>query len=163
MQPHGIGGEVKIAPETDDPSRFHLLKTIYVGSSMESAMSFDILSVRLQPSKYGITVVVGLAGVSGRDEAEKLKKLKVYAREEDLPELEDGEFFFSDLIDMEVLLADKSPIGKVKDIIERLGQNLILVSREGKPDAMIPMVDAFVLEINFESSFIIVDPIEGLL
>lgn len=163
VQPHGIGGEVKIAPETDDPNRFHALKTIYVGSSMETTTSFDILSVRLQPSKYGITVVVKLAGINSRDEVEKLKKLKVFAKEADLPELEVGEYYFSDLIDMLVCHIDKSEVGVVIDVIEGPGQNLLVVSREGKPNAMIPMVEEFIVEIDFDSNLIFIDPIEGLL
>ncbi|MDA1029224.1 MAG: ribosome maturation factor RimM [Bacteroidetes bacterium] len=163
VQPHGIAGELKIAPETDDPNRFHALKTIYVGSSMESTTSFDILSVRLQPSKYGITVVVKLAGINSRDEVEKLKKLKVFAMESDLPKLEDGEYYFSDLIDMLVCNTDKSEVGVVIDVIEGPGQNLLVVSREGKPNAMIPMVEEFIVEIDFDSNLIFIDPIEGLL
>lgn len=163
VQPHGIGGEVKIAPETDDPNRFHALKTIYVGSSMETTTSFDILSVRLQPSKYGITVVVKLAGINSRDEVEKLKKLKVFAKEADLPELEVGEYYFSDSIDMLVCHIDKSEVGVVIDVIEGPGQNLLVVSREGKPNAMIPMVEEFIVEIDFDSNLIFIDPIEGLL
>lgn len=163
VQPHGIGGELKIAPETDDPSRFQDLKTIYVGSSRETALSFDIMSVRLQPSKYGITVVVGLSGVVGRDEAEKLSKLTVYAREDDLPELEDGEYFLSDLLELDVQLEDRVHIGKVIDVIEGRGQNILLVAREGLPNVMIPMVDEFIVEIDFDSNSITIDPIEGLL
>jgi len=163
VQPHGISGELKIAPETDDPNRFHALKTIYVGPTMESAVSFDILSVRLQPSKYGITVVVRLAGINSRDEVEKLKKLKVYALESDLPELEDGEYFLSDLIDMQVCLPDKTDVGVVIDVIEGQSQNLLVVSREGKPNALIPMVEEFIVEIDFDSNMISIDPIEGLL
>ena len=163
VQPHGIGGELKIAPETDDQSRFQDLKTIYVGSSRETALSFDIMSVRLQPSKYGITVVVGLSGVVGRDEAEKLSKLTVYAREDDLPELEDGEYFLSDLLELDVQLEDGVHIGKVIDVIEGRGQNILLVAREGLPNVMIPMVDEFIVEIDFDSNSITIDPIEGLL
>ena len=163
VQPHGIGGELKIAPETDDPSRFQDLKTIYVGSSRETALSFDIMSVRLQPSKYGITVVVGLSGVVGRDEAEKLSKLTVYAREDDLPELEDGEYFLSDLLELDVQLEDGVHIGKVIDVIEGRGQNILLVAREGLPNVMIPMVDEFIVEIDCDPNSITIDPIEGLL
>jgi 16S rRNA processing protein RimM len=163
VQPHGVTGELKIAPETDDPSRFQELETIYVGSDSESTTSFDIMSVRLQPSKYGTTVVVRLDGIESRDAAEKLNKLKVYAREDDLPELEEGEFFLSDLIDLKVCLPDQTEVGKVIDVIEGRGQNLLLVSREGKPNAMIPMVDEFIVEIDFDSNLITIDPIEGLL
>jgi len=101
--------------------------------------------------------------VVGRDEAEKLSKLTVYAREDDLPELEDGEYFLSDLLELDVQLEDGVHIGKVIDVIEGRGQNILLVAREGLPNVMIPMVDEFIVEIDFDSNSITIDPIEGLL
>jgi len=163
VQTHGIGGEVKIAPETDDPARFQSLKTIYVGSNTESAVSFDLLSVRLQPSKFGITVVAKLSGIDRIEDAESLAKLKVYALESDLPALEDGEFYFSDLIDMVVVDLQDEKIGTVIDVIEGRGQNILVVQRKSMPDVMIPMVDEFIVEIDFDANQIQIDPIEGLL
>ena len=163
VRPHGVIGELKVAPETDDPSRFQLLKSIYVGSNADTTTSFDILSVRLQPSKYGVTVILKLDGVNSREEAEKLNKLRLFAQTDDLPPLEEGEFYLSDLIGMSVIQEVETIIGTVSDVIERPGQNLLLVQREGKPDAMIPMVDAFIEEIDFDNSSISILPIDGLL
>ena len=164
VRPHGVMGELKVAPETDDPSRFQVLKSIYVGSSEDTTTSFDILSVRLQPSKYGVTVVLQLEGVNSREEAEKLNKLRVFALSDDLPPLEEGEYYLSDLLGMEVVEQnDDTVIGTVRDVIERPGQNLLLVQRSGKPDVMVPLVDAFVGEIDFGANRILVSPIEGLL
>ena len=47
VRPHGIQGELKVAPETDDPDRFQSLETIHVGPNSDSTTSFDILSVSL--------------------------------------------------------------------------------------------------------------------
>lgn len=163
VQTHGIGGEVKIAPETDDPDRFQTLKTIYVGSTSESAVSFDLLSVRLQPSKFGITVVAKLSGIDRIEDAESLAKQKVFALESDLPELEDGEYYLSDLIDMVVVDLQNEMVGKVIDVYEGRGQNMLVVKRKSLPDVLIPMVDEFIVEINFDSNQIQIDPIEGLL
>lgn len=163
VRPHGVTGELKIAPETDDPTRFQNLKAVFVGSNVESATSFDILSVRLQPSKYGITVLVKLAGVDSREDAEKLNKLTVFALEDDLPALEEGEYFFSDLIGLMVSTPEKKGIGTVSEIIEKFGQNLLVVSRPGEADVMIPMVDEFIMELDFDRKEVIIDPVEGLL
>ena len=163
VRPHGVLGELKIAPETDDPTRFQSLKTILVGPNSDSTTSFDILSVRLQQSKYGITVIVQLSGIESREEAEKLNKLLVFSKLEDLPELEEGEYFLSDLIGLQVFAESDVLVGQVIDVIEGRGHNLLLVRRESKPDVMIPMVDAFIEEIDFDSDRITIMTIEGLL
>ena len=74
VRPHGVMGEIKVAPETDDPDRFTELKSVLVGSDEDSTTSFDIVSVRLQPSKYGITVLLTLSGMTDRQSAERLNK-----------------------------------------------------------------------------------------
>lgn len=163
IRPHGVLGEIKIAPDTDDPNRFHDLKTIYVGADEASTMSFEILSVRLQPSKYGITVLAQLSGINGRGEAEALNKLKVYASEEDLPPLEEGEFFYSDLIDMTVVLSDGNTVGKVMDVIEGTGQDILVIRRDSGAQVMVPLVNEFVVDLDLDSGKITIDPIEGLL
>jgi len=163
VRPLGVLGELKIAPETDDPGRFQYLKTIYVGADEASALSFEILSVRLQPSKYGITVLALLSGISSRQDAETLNKMRVFASEEDLPPLEDGEFFYSDLIGMTVVLSDGETVGEVEDVIEGSGQDILLIRRDTGAKVMIPLVDEFIVELNLDSRQIIIDPVEGLL
>lgn len=163
VRPHGVMGEIKVAPETDDPDRFSQLKSVLVGSDEDSTTSFDIVSVRLQPSKYGITVLLALSGVTDRESAERLNKLKVFVDQNDLPPLEDGEFYYSDLIGMTVATADDPELGTVKDVIEGPGQDLLLVKRTSGAEVMIPLVDAFVVEIDFDADRILVDPVEGLL
>lgn len=163
VRPHGVTGEIKVAPETDDPDRFRQLKSILVGENSSSTKSFDILSVRLQPSKYGITVLLALSGVNDRQAAERLNKLKVYADENDLPPLEEGEFYYSDLIGLAVVTNEEADIGEVKDVIEGPGQDLLVIKRSSGAEVMIPLVEAFVVEIDFDQGKIILDPVEGLL
>ena len=163
VRPHGVMGEIKVAPETDDPDRFTELKSVLVGSDEDSTTSFDIVSVRLQPSKYGITVLLTLSGVTDRQSAERLNKLKVFVDQNDLPPLEEGEFYYSDLIGMKVASSDEPDLGIVKDVIEGPGQDLLLVKKSSGAEIMIPFVDAFVVEIDFDNDQILVDPVEGLL
>ena len=54
---HGLHGEVKVIPETDDPTRFMDLETVFVGGSPERAIAQSIESIRFQEGKHGVTVV----------------------------------------------------------------------------------------------------------
>lgn len=163
VRPHGVLGEVKVAPETDDPGRFHELETVYVGADEASAVSFDIVSVRLQPSKYGITVLLMLAGVSGREAAEAMCKKNVYADEADLPALEDGEYYFSDLIGLQVETLEGEQVGTVEDILEGPGQDLLVIRTPAGAKVMVPLVPELVPEIDIEAGRIGIDPVDGLL
>lgn len=163
VKPHGVLGELKVAPETDDPDRFHSLETIHVGPNEGSTSSFDIVSVRLQPSRYGITVLLQLDGISTREAAEALGKQRVFASQDDLPPLEDGEFFYSDLIGLSVETLEGELVGTVADVYERPGQDLLVIQRNEGGRAMVPLVPEFVPDIDLEGSVLRIDPLDGLL
>lgn len=163
VRPHGVLGEVKVAPETDDPGRFQELETVYVGVDEASAVSFDIVSVRLQPSKYGITVLILFDGVSSREAAEALGKKNVYADEADLPALEDGEYYLSDLIGLKVETLDGAEVGTVMDVLEGPGQDLLVIRTPSGGRVMVPLVPELVPEIDIDAGRIGIDPVDGLL
>jgi 16S rRNA processing protein RimM len=163
VRPHGVLGEVKVAPETDDPDRFYELETIYVGADEASAVSFDIVSVRLQPSKYGITVLLMLAGVSGREAAEALCKNNVYADVADLPALEDGEYYLSDLVGLKAETLEGTEVGVVEDVLEGPGQDLLVIRTPAGGRVMVPLVPELVPDIDLDAGRIGIDPVDGLL
>ena len=163
VRPHGVLGEVKVAPETDDPGRFQELDSVYVGADEASSVSFDIVSVRLQPSKYGITVLLLFEGVSSREAAEAMCKKNVYADEADLPALEDGEYYFSDLIGLSVATLDGAAVGTVADVLEGPGQDLLVIQTPVGGRIMVPLVPELVPEIDIAAGRITIDPVDGLL
>jgi 16S rRNA processing protein RimM len=163
VRPHGVLGELKVAPETDDPDRFHDLETVYIGADEASVTSFDIVSVRLQPSKYGITVLLGLDGVPNRNAAEAMGKQRIFASEDDLPSLEEGEYYLSDLIGLPVTTVEGEDIGSVADVMEGPGQDLLVVVRPSGGRVMIPLVPELVPEVDTARGQIVIDPVDGLL
>ena len=163
VKPHGVLGELKVAPETDDPERFHNLEAVLVGPDAGSTTSFDLVSVRLQSSRYGITVLLQLEGVTSREAAEALCKQRVFASQDDLPPLEDGEFYYSDLIGLAVETLEGESVGSVLDVFERPGQDLLVIQRPEGGKVMLPFVPEIVPDIDMENSVLRIDPIEGLL
>lgn len=168
IRPHGVVGEMKVAPETDDPDRFHSLETVHVGVDETSTTSFDIVSVRMQPSKHGITVLLGLSGISDRAGAQSMAKQRVFALESDLPPLEEGEYYLSDLVGLSVHLMEgdssgDEPIGTVVDVRETPGQDLLVIKKETGGQVMVPIVDEFVVAVDIEAGRLDLDPIEGLI
>ena len=160
---HGVRGEVKVKPETDDPHRLLDLDTLFVGKTPESAKAHRVEALRLQPSKRGLTVVLKLEDIADRETADTLRSLHVYAREDDLPPLGEDEFFLDDLIGLEVVTEESEAVGKVKEILELPAQPVCVVARAGEADVLIPAVPEFIVDIDFDAGRLVVRPIEGLL
>lgn len=162
-KPHGVRGEMKVVPETDTPERFEELEICYVGARPEKAAPYPISSVRYQHSKRGITVLLALDAVADRDEAEVFRGQLVYAHRDDLPPLDDDEFFVDDLIDLDVVTASGAAVGTIVDVMDLPGHPVCVVARPGQPDALIPAVPEFIDAVDFEAGQVVIRPIEGLL
>jgi 16S rRNA processing protein RimM len=161
-RPHGVRGQVKVRPETDDPSRFLDLASVYVGVSAEMSAEMAIASVALQPTKQGVTVLLGLEGVTSREAAEARRGDIVYARADDLPVLSDDEWYLDDMIGMKVRHAD-GDIGIVLDVLELPAHPTMAIRRTDGREALIPAVSPFVVNVDVAGGVIHVELPEGLL
>ncbi len=162
LRPHGVRGELKVVPDTDDPQRFEDLEQLFIGRSITSVTAHTVRTVRHQQTKKGPLVLIRLEGIDDRNAAELLKGAFVYALLDELPVAED-EVFLHDLVGCAVETDTGQSIGTVRDILETPANPVYVVARPGKADAMIPGVPAFIDELNPEDGRIIIRPIEGLL
>lgn len=160
---HGVRGEVKVVPETDDPERLLGLERVFVGAAPERARALTVETIRFQPTRRGLVALVQLDGVVGREGADLLRGQHVYAAEADLPPLDEGEVFLHDLIGLAVVTDVGDAVGTVDDVLTGGAQPLLVVRREGKPDALVPDVDEIVTDVDLEAARITIAPPEGLL
>lgn len=163
FRPHGVHGELKVAPETDDPTRFEALDTVYVGPDEGRVTLHRITSVRYQETKRGITVILQLDGIADRGDAEVVAKQHLYATEDALPPLEEDELFVHDLIGLDVVTEDGETVGTLSNVLPMPAHDIYVVHRPGHAEQMIPAVDDFIVEIDLEAGRLVVRPIEGLL
>lgn len=162
-RPHGLEGELKIDPEhTDDPTRFEELPVVYLGSRPHRVRQHAVTSVRYQKTKRGTTVILGLAGIEDRDDAEAVTKFKVFATEEAL-ELGEGELFAHELVGWEVVSEDGTVLGTVANVMEMPAQDMFVVQTSDGQEEMIPAVEDFILNIDEETERVVVRPIDGLM
>lgn len=162
-RPHGVLGEVKVIPETDDPERLRALARVFVGDAPERAEERAVEGLRFQPTRHGTTVLVRFAGIADRDAADLLRGLHVFAAEADLPPLDEGEVFLHDLIGLAVVMEDGEAVGTVTDVLTGGAQPLLVVRRDGRPDALVPDVDEIVTHVDLDAERITIRPPEGLL
>ena len=152
---HGIRGEVKIFPTTDDVKRFDYLKEAYIDAGKEK-IKVEVSSVRY----FKNLVIVKFKGIDNDIERYKGKDLLV-TRENALP-LEEGEYYLADIIGANVYTEDGILFGSLEDVIET-GANLVYsVQHEGK-EVLLPVIDDCVKEVNVEEKKVIVHIMKGLL
>lgn len=160
---HGMDGELKVNPEhTDDPARFEELTTVYVGQSPRQVTAHDIASVRYHETKRGTTVILGLADVDTRSDAETLAKLRVFAHEDNL-ELAEDEVFIHDLVGLTVVTESGDELGTVANYMEMPAQDVFVVRRPDHEEAMIPAIEDFIIDVDIDGGQLVVRPIDGLI
>ncbi len=162
VRSHGLCGHIKVAPETDDPNRLAEIGSVFIGTTADSAISYGVESFSVQPSKYGLTMILGLRGISSRDSADGLRSLSVFVSVEDLPPLEPGEYFLDDLVGFRALSTNDSILGTVMDVLELPAQNALLVRQSDGSDRLVPLVSEIVSSIDMKAKTIRIHEIEGL-
>lgn len=161
-RPHGIHGEIKVSPETDDPLRIKGISKLYFGASSLRVLSKQVHSVRFQRSKNGTVVVLKLDGIDTREAAESFRKMKIFANRSDLPPLMDGEMYIHDLIGFSATTEFGEAVGTVIDVLETPAHLTFLVERDGRPDVLIPDVPEIITHIDLIEARIVIRPMEGL-
>lgn len=148
---HGIEGFIKVRSFTADPASlfdYHDWYRIEKGSLLPT--------FRLQERKTQTTFLVKIRNFEQREEAMRLTGLEIAVRKEELPLLTPGEFYFFELMGMDVINKNKIILGKVTDIFSTGANDVMVV--DGEKRHLIPfLLDRFVLKIAHDEKQILVD------
>lgn len=154
---HGVKGEVKVYPLTENINRFSQLKSVYIEKDNELTQ-LSVVSV-----KYLSTmVVIKFRDIDSIEDAQKLKNMYIKVDRKNAVKLPKDNFFICDVIDMDVYSTDTVFLGKVKDVM-KTGNNDVFVVENNKKEILIPALKAIFKEINMEERKIIVELPEGLI
>lgn len=157
---HGLKGEVKVYPTTDDPDRFYDLEKVFLdrSGSMENMLQLEVQNVRF----FKNLAIVKFKDYDNIDDVLPFRKGELYVDRADAIPLQEGEYFIGDIIGCRVLDEDDKELGTVKEFLETGAHDVMLVKTSGK-DLMIPYCDPFILEKAPEEGYIRVHLIPGLL
>jgi len=156
---HGIRGDLSVEVRTDEPEvRFA------PGSRLMTDLPGEPDVVVEWSKWHSGRLLLHLVGVDDRTAAEALRgaMLEVEVSPDDQPDDED-EFYDRQLVGLRVEQADGSLVGKVREVVHLPGQDLLVVAREGRPDAWVPFVSAIVTEVDLSAGRVVLDPPPGLL
>ncbi len=158
---HGLKGEVKVYPTTEDPDRFYDLDKVYLdlSGSMENLRELYVEKVRF----FKNLAIVKFEGIDSIDDVLSFRRGELYVDRADAIPLAEGEYFVGDLIGLQVLEdEDGHCLGTVWDLMETGAHNVMIVKGE-KKDIMIPYVRGqFITEVEPEQGFIKVHLIPGM-
>ena len=156
---HGINGEVKVFPTTDDINRFEILKDVILDTGKEH------LSLNIQSVKYFKNlVIVKFKGIDNINDIEKYKGKDLLVTRENAVPLEENEYFIADLIDIEVFNEEGEKLGILFDVMQT-GANDVYVIKldENDKELLLPNIDECILDVNIEEKTMKVHILEGLL
>ena len=156
---HGLRGEVKVFPSTDDIRRFSDLEAVF----LDEAHGRKKLSVR-QARYFKQMVILAFEEIGSIEEAEKIKGCEIFVDREHAVPLEEGEYYYADLIGMKVVTSDGEELGILRDILETGANDVYLVSSKhyGK-DIMIPAIESCIKNVDIEEGLMTVELLPGLL
>lgn len=155
---HGIKGEVKVFPTTDDSRRFKKLKHVYLDTGKE-LLSLEIEGVKF----FKQMVILKFKGYENPDDVMKFRQKELWIDRKDAVRLSKDEYFIADLIDMEVCDEEGKLIGTLKDIISTGANDVYAVETPEGKEVLFPAIKQCVLDVDTEARKMTVHVMEGLL
>lgn len=154
---HGIKGELKAIPLTDNAKRFDELETIYIGE--------DKAKVKIEKVWYkNQFIMLKIQGYNDINEVLQFKDKYIYIDEEDKIILPEGAYFIFDIIGCKVIDVNDNEIGYVIDVMTEHSNDIYVVNDVVKnKEYLIPAVKQIVKKIDIVNKKIVIEPIEGLI
>ena len=155
---HGVRGEVKVYPTTDDPRRFHRLKEIILDTGREK-LNLEIEGVKF----FKQFVILKFKGLDNINDIEKYRQKSLYVTRKNAVRLQKDEYFIADLIGLKVQDEDGKELGTVKDVIETGANDVYEVEMADGRSLLLPAIKQCILNVDVENGTMQVHVLEGLL
>lgn len=155
---HGVKGEVKVIPFTDDPERYRKLKQVYLDrpSGLET---YHISGVKF----FKNTVIIKFKEINDMETAEALKETVIKIERKDAVKLPKNSYFVCDILGCEVIDENGRSLGILKDVLQTGANDVYVVRNENNREILIPAIKSVVERISLEDKKINVTLPKGLL
>lgn len=154
---HGVRGEVKVFPTTDDAVRFKNLKKIILNTGKEQ-IPLEIENVKF----FKQFVILKFKGIDNINDIEKYKGKSLFVDRENAVKLEKDEYYIADLIGMQVF-TEEGRLGVLKDVLETGANEVYVVDSDKYGEVLIPAIQQCILDVNVEEQTMKVYLLEGLI
>ena len=156
IKTHGIKGEVKVYPLTDDVKRFKKLKEVILEPEKDN-MILEIESVKFQKN----LVILKFKGFDSINDIEMHVKKGIFVTRKDAVPLEEDEYFVADLIGLIVVTEDDEAFGIVKDVLHTGANDVYVIEHDGK-EVLVPAIKECILDVNMTDNYMKIHLMKGL-
>ena len=154
---HGVRGEVKVFPTTDDVKRFKKLKKVILDTGKEQ-LPLEIEGVKF----FKNLVILKFDGFDNINDIEKYKGKRLLVDREHAVKLKKDEYFIADMIGMDVFTEDGELFGALKDVMETGANDVYIIEMSDGKEVLVPAIKQCILDVDIENRKMVIHLLEGL-
>ena len=154
---HGVRGEVKVFPTTDDVKRFKKLKKVILDTGKEQ-LSLEIEGVKF----FKQFVILKFRGIDNINDIEKYKGKSLLVDREHAVKLKKDEYFIADMIGMDVFTEEGELFGALKDVMETGANDVYIIEMTDGKEVLVPAIKQCILDVDIENRKMVIHLLEGL-
>lgn len=155
---HGVRGEAKVYPTTDDPKRFKRLREVILDSDGRDIL-LEIESVKF----FKKFVILKFKGIDTPEEVQKIRQKSLYVDREHAVRLGRDEYFIADLMGLRVLNEAGEEIGILREVMETGANDVYVIDLKDGRELLLPAIKECVLGVDVEAGEIQIHILDGLL
>ena len=157
LDTHGLRGEVKVFPTTDDPGRYDYLEDVILEDKSGKQITLVVEKVRY----FKNLVIVKFKDLDNINDVEQYKKCNLYVTRENAVELEEDEYFVAALIGLMAKTDEGEELGQIKDVLTT-GANDVYVIDTKEGELLVPAIHDCVQEVDLEAGVMTLHLLPGL-
>lgn len=155
---HGLAGDVKVFPTTDDPQRFRYLDEVYA-DTRKGLRCLHVDHVRF----FKQFVIVHFEGLERIEDVQEMVKSDLLVSRENAIPLEEGQYYLADLIGLEVAGEDGAVLGILDDVLQTGANDVYVVRLAGtNRELLIPAIPQCIRKVDLEAGRMTVHLLPGL-
>ena len=155
--PHGVRGEVRVYPTTDEISRFSEVGTLLLEKE-------GVRSLRTMESVKQLKgmVALKLSGIDSVEEAEKIRNADLLIRRDQSSPLKEGQYFIGDLLDLLAVREDGTEVGTVEDVLKTGANSVLVIKKKDGKELLLPVIPDCVLSVDSDEGIMTIHVLPGL-
>lgn len=154
---HGVRGEVKVFPTTDDAARFKKLKNVILDTGKEK-IDLEIAGVKF----FKNMVILKFKGIDDINDVEKYRKKSLFVTRENAVKLKKNEYFIADLIGLKVKTDEGEELGEVTDVLQTGANDVYVIGTVEGEEILLPAIKDCIKEVDVAEGAMLVHLLPGL-
>lgn len=157
---HGIDGEVRVISETDFPEeRFSENEKLYVGFDLNTQPEIVFVESHRKHKQFDL---VRFKHFNNINDVKRFKGTNIYIRKDQLHELDEGAFYYHEIMGCDVYTEEGAHLGKIKEVLSPGANDVWVVKTKGK-DLLLPYIEPVVKKVDINNKKVIVHLLDGLM